>query len=106
MFSGLNMRETQVFNLLKGQKADFSGYPHKEVQEHSSDQSPCLFTKMYALVTGKLPVQFSLEKLQTASILFIFLFFFKKEVWSHAKTAQNYIEGAFLIWVTLQQSTL
>lgn len=67
-----------MFNLLKGQKADLSGYPHKEVQEHSSDQSPCLFTKMYALVTGKLPVQFSLEKLQTASILFIFYFFLKK----------------------------
>lgn len=68
MFSGLNMRETQTFHLLKCQKTYLSGYPHKEVQEYSSDQSPCLFTKMYVLVTGKLPVQFSLEKLQTASI--------------------------------------
>lgn len=71
MFSGLNTSETQMFNLIKNQKRqkpDLSGYPHKEVQEHSSDQSPCLFTKMYVLVTGKFLVQFSLEKLQTACI--------------------------------------
>lgn len=94
-----------MFNLLKNQKRqkpDLSGYPHKEVQEHSSDQSPCLFTKMYVLVTGKFLVQFSLEKLQTACIWKLK----KKEVWSHAKTTKNYIEGGFLIWVTLQQSTL